>query len=38
MHPEGKYVTRQMIIRKGKCFYDEMKLTSEHSLRPSCEI
>jgi hypothetical protein len=20
MHPGGKYVTKQMIIRKGKCF------------------
>jgi hypothetical protein len=33
MHSESKPVTVPMIIEKAKSFFDEMKMTSVHSLR-----
>jgi len=33
VHSEGKPVTVPMIIEKAKSFFDEIKVTSVHSLR-----
>jgi hypothetical protein len=33
MHSEGKPVTVPMIIEKAKFLFDEMEMTSVHSLR-----